>query len=416
MPNNQTVSTPLALLIGLVIGVAVMAVIWFSTSRRPAPAEIPDQAGPQELAEAAADVLEVLDLGTVVVGIHDDVLHATARARGLSLVNGTRVEQRILDVVRQVRGGSPTQTLVWEQRKARGVPPSVIAIRVAALDDGLVFVLGEDRSAAARVEATRRDFTTNVSHELKTPIGAVSLLSEAVAEAADDPETVRRFAGRLQLEAARLSELVAQIIQLSRLQAHDPMLAAEAVSVDDVVHVAIDQSHIDAERKEVILTTTGDVGSQVRGDRSQLAIAVSNLVSNAISYSDTGARVVVSARRRPPRGENGGAGSMIEISVSDNGIGIVEEDLERIFERFYRVDYARSRANGGTGLGLSIVKHVATTHGGKVSVWSKVGSGSTFTMAIPEFQPGHEAASLDSAASPDSVTPSVSAHPAPVQR
>ena len=391
MPKNRSVSTPLSLFIGIAIGVAVMTVWWWATNRRSAPE--PEEQGPrQELVEAAADVLEVLNLGTAVVGIHDDVLHATTQARTLSIVQGTRVEPRILDVVRRVRAGEPAQSFVWEQRKARGVPPTIIAVRVALLEDGLVFVLGEDRSAAARVEATRRDFTTNVSHELKTPIGAVSLLSEAVAEAAEDPDTVRRFAGRLQLEAARLSELVAQIIQLSRLQAHDPMLAAEAVAVDDVIEVAIDQSHIDAERKEVVLTTTGELGSQVLGDRSQLAIAVSNLVSNAISYSDPGARVVVSARRRRPASEKSDAGSMIEVAVSDNGIGIADDDLERIFERFYRVDYARSRANGGTGLGLSIVKHVATTHGGKVSVWSKVGSGSTFTIAIPEFRPGQELA------------------------
>jgi len=258
------------------------------------------------------------------------------------------------------------------------VASTYFSSRVAPLDEGLVLILAEDRTAARRIEETRRDFVANVSHELKTPIGAISLLAEAVEDAADDPPAVRKFAGRMGVESSRLIALVAQIIDLSRLQADDPLAAPEDVDIDAVLADAVDRCRVDAERHQVSLAVAGTRGCRVLGSARQLGVAVSNLVENALIYSDPGARVVVAARLQAMSDDD-----YVEITVSDNGIGIAAADLQRIFERFYRVDYARSRANGGTGLGLSIVKHIAATHGGEVSVWSKPHQGSTFTIRLP---------------------------------
>ena len=258
----------------------------------------------------------------------------------------------------------------------------LLDIRVAPMPEGLVLVLADDLTSARRVEATRRDFVANVSHELKTPIGAISLLAEAVEEAADDPVAVRRFAARMGIESARLADLVVQIIDLSRLQADDLMSQAESIEVDDVLIEAVDRCRVDAERHQVAITIAGESGLHVMGNHLQLSTAVGNLVENALVYSDPGARVVVAARRQVRTDDD-----YVDITVSDNGVGIPADQLERIFERFYRVDYARSRANGGSGLGLAIVKHIAAAHNGDVLVWSQPGRGSTFTMRLPIHQP-----------------------------
>jgi two-component system, OmpR family, sensor histidine kinase SenX3 len=207
-------------------------------------------------------------------------------------------------------------------------------------------------------------------------------LAEAVQEGADDPQAVRRFASRMGVESARLTDLVAQIIDLSQLQGDNPLDDPEVVDIDRVISDAVDRRTVDAEQRHVTLTTAGTTGSQVLGSARQLGVAISNLVENAVVYSDPGARVVVGAHVSS-RGEE----HLVQITVSDNGIGIPPSEHERIFERFYRVDFARSRANGGTGLGLSIVKHIAAIHGGEVSVWSQVGRGSTFTIEIPAHLP-----------------------------
>ncbi|WP_225804680.1 cell wall metabolism sensor histidine kinase WalK, partial [Streptomyces sp. NK15101] len=232
---------------------------------------------------------------------------------------------------------------------------------------------------ARRIEAVRRDFVANVSHELKTPVGALSLLSEAVMDASDDPEAVTRFAGRMQIEATRLTNLVQELIDLSRVQNDDPLEDSEPVSVDELVAEAIDRSRQPASTKQISMVSGGAAGLYVWGSRGQLAAALGNLVENAVNYSPARTRVGIAARRVSAPG-----GDLIEIAVTDQGIGISEKDRERIFERFYRVDPARSRATGGTGLGLAIVKHVAASHGGEVTVWSTEGQGSTFTLRLPE--------------------------------
>ena len=192
--------------------------------------------------------------------------------------------------------------------------------------------------------------------------------------AADDPVAIERFAGRMQLESARLATLVVELIDLSRVQGDAPLTHAEVLAVDEIVRDATDRTRLSATAAEIDLVTSVEPGLRVYGDREQLVSALKNLVDNALAYSPARTRVAVAARMAVDR---------VEISVTDQGIGIPDRDLGRIFERFYRVDPARSRATGGTGLGLSIVKHVCANHGGEVDVWSIEGAGSTFTLRLP---------------------------------
>jgi two-component system, OmpR family, sensor histidine kinase SenX3 len=250
---------------------------------------------------------------------------------------------------------------------------------VAPLTSRVVLVLAEDRTNERRVDAIRRDFVANVSHELKTPVGAMTLLAEAAEEAADDPEAVRRFAARMQTEAVRLNYLVQQIIELSRLQGDEAVVDPLPVEVDDLVERSIDVGAIGAAAKGIEVTYDGQRGHRVRGDGEQLSLALSNLIANAVAYSPSGSKVVVSVQP---------ADTMLDLNVTDQGIGIPAAELDRIFERFYRVDPSRRRSTGGTGLGLSIVKHVAASHGGEVLVWSAEGQGSSFTLRLPRAATG----------------------------
>jgi len=252
------------------------------------------------------------------------------------------------------------------------LPEPCLALLVSGGHSSLLLV--EDVTEARRVEAVRRDFVANVSHELKTPVGAMSLLAEALQDASEDPTAVRRFAGRLQHEAGRLARLVQELIDLSRLQGADPLPDASLVPVDKVVAEAVDRTRTAAAARGISIVRGGERGLTVSGSESQLVTAVGNLIDNAVHYSPEKTRVGVAVRSRE---------GAVEISVTDQGMGIADKDLERVFERFYRADPARSRATGGTGLGLAIVKHVATNHGGEVSVWSVEGSGSTFTLRLP---------------------------------
>jgi len=252
-----------------------------------------------------------------------------------------------------------------------------LRVRVAALGTGALLVLIDDLAEERRVDVVRRDFVANVSHELKTPVGALSLLAEAVQSASDDPEQVRHFAERMQAEALRLSHLIQDVTDLSRLQGDDPLTHAEVVDVDELVSRALDEVRTVANRQEIELLSTEPNSAVVYGDHGQLLTALRNLITNAIAYSPSHTRVAVSVRSTE---------SIVEISVKDQGIGIPVNDLDRIFERFYRVDPARSRVTGGTGLGLAIVKHVCQNHGGECTVWSEPGVGSTFTLRLPAYQ------------------------------
>ena len=328
-----------------------------------------------DLPAGAEAVLAALPSAWVVVDAKGRVVRASPSALPYGLVSRRRLRvETLLVLSRQVRRDRQVRELALEiPRSHRGTELVSLDVTVAPLDDQ-VLVLAEDRTAVRRLDAVRRDFVANVSHELKTPVGALALLAEAVLGSADDPEAVRRFAGRMQLESARLAQMVQDLIALSRLQSNDSLRSAQIVHIDDVIADAVDATHLEAEARRIRLEVRGQHGLSVRGDEDQLVAAVRNLISNAINYSPDHTRVMIGVSRD---------GDFSEVSVADQGIGIPERDLERIFERFYRVDPARSRATGGTGLGLSIVKHVCSNHGGDVRVWSSEGSGSTFTLRLP---------------------------------
>ncbi|MGA9749576.1 MAG: ATP-binding protein [Nocardioides sp.] len=322
-----------------------------------------------------ATVLSVLRSSAVVVDESDQVVKASAPAYVMGLVSGDTLHSpELADLVRQVRRDGQIRETELVMDHGRSGPPAHVTARVAPLSSRLVLALVEDRTRERRVETIRRDFVANVSHELKTPVGALNLLAEAVQEAADDPEAVTRFAGRMQMESARLTRLVQQIIELSRLQGDDPLSDPQPLDVDTVIARAIDQSHIDAKSRGIEVVQDGARGLQIFGNLDEVALALGNLVANAVAYSPDHSKVVVVARPEDTR---------VDLCVTDQGIGIPPTEIDRIFERFYRVDPARHRSTGGTGLGLSIVTHVAASHGGDVRVWSVEGQGSTFTLELP---------------------------------
>jgi two-component system sensor histidine kinase SenX3 len=366
-----------AAVVGMLVGAA--AALAFRASEH-AQRTSPDETPSPILPPGAGDVLALLRSSTVVLDADDRVVRASPAAYAFGLVREQRLlSDELLALVRSVRrDGEIRESELELPRGSFGSATLAVSARVAPLGSSLVLVMVEDRTEARRVDAVRRDFVANVSHELKTPVGAMSLLSEALADAADDPEAVRRFAGRMQHESDRLVRLVQDVIELSRLQGHDPLQAPALVCLDDVVAEAVDRSRSTAEARGIALVSGTTKGLQVMGDARQLVTALGNLVDNAVRYAPVNSRVAVSVSQ-----SNGSGGRVAEISVTDEGPGIAEAERERIFERFYRVDSARSRDTGGTGLGLSIVKHVAAGHGGEATVWSAEGTGSTFTLRLP---------------------------------
>lgn len=372
-----------ALVIGLVVGLCVGVVVTVlvrRVTRAPVAPPLDLEAGPVTVPSEVEDLVAVLHAAAMVVGPHDEVMCANLTAVGSPLLRGARItEPALLELVRQVRGQDGSIATELEVRRGRGQATVHYAVRVAPLSTDLIIALAEDRTESLRIEAVRRDFVANVSHELKTPIGALSLLAETIQDAADEPDMVRRFAARMEIESVRLSEMVRQIIELSRLQALDPLTSGEVVEIDEVLAEVVDRVGVEVTNRDVCLHTTGERGLELVGNHVQIVTALANLVENALQYSDPGAKVVVSARRVVEQDE-----SMVQLAVSDNGIGIPAEEQDRIFERFYRVDYARTRVDGGTGLGLSIVKHITAAHAGSIEVWSRPGEGSTFTISIPD--------------------------------
>jgi two-component system sensor histidine kinase SenX3 len=370
---NPAWTVALAGLVGLVVGAA--GVLAFRVSEREGLGlnDLPEP----ELPHGVTEVLGVLRSAAVVVDAADGVVKASPAAYAFGLVRGHDI---VHPELRALAAEARRYGLVRERelelpRGPLGRAQIVVHARVAPLGAEHILLLVDDRTEARRVDEVRRDFVANVSHELKTPIGALQLLAEAVHDAADDPDAVRHFSRQMEREAVRLSALVQEIIDLSRLQVADALHPPEPIVVDDVVSEAVDRCALSAQAKHIAVVVGGDPGSVVYGDHNLLVTAVRNLVDNAIAYSPESTRVGVSVRR---------AGGLVEVAVSDQGIGIASSDQKRIFERFYRVDQARSRATGGTGLGLSIVKHVAANHGGEVTLWSVEGQGSTFTLRLPD--------------------------------
>jgi len=372
---DPTTAAVIGSLVGVLgSGVAVLAVRM--TARRPED-QTPMTTTAAPLPPGVGDVLAVLRSSGVVLDASDAVVISSPSAVTVGLVrSGELVHAELLALARQVRrDGVIREAELVLPRGPLSEASMVVWARVAPLGGSHVLLLVDDRSQAHRVEETRRDFVANVSHELKTPVGGLALLAEAVLEAHDDPEAVARFARRMQVESTRLTRLVQEIVDLSRIQVADTLSDPKRVDLVGVAKESVDISRLSAETKQIELVVVHDDGRHdVWGEHELLTTAISNLVGNAIAYSESRTRVTVKVATDA---------DLVTVAVTDQGQGIPVADQERIFERFYRVDGARSRATGGTGLGLAIVKHVCANHGGEVTLWSEPGRGSTFTMRLP---------------------------------
>ncbi|MFC4398001.1 MULTISPECIES: sensor histidine kinase [Micrococcaceae] len=336
---------------------------------------------PEELAlpAGAAEVLAVVGRAFVVLDDVDGVVRASPAAYAYGLVRGhTVVHKELLEMTAGVRrDGVILEKQLELPRGPLGQGTIIVQVRAAMLGEEYILLLADDRTEITRTEEIRNDFVANVSHELKTPVGAISLLAEALESSADDEEAVRRFAKRMHKESARLAALVQDIIELSRLQGASVTQQGGPVDINAVIAEAVDRSQLPAESKNISIVVGGRTDGKVFGDQDLLVTALRNLIDNAIRYSPPNTRVGIGVRSRE---------GLVSISVTDQGEGLSPEEQERVFERFYRVDAARSRQTGGTGLGLSIVKHVASNHGGEVTLWSQPGQGSTFTLRLPEME------------------------------
>ena len=326
--------------------------------------------------------------GVTVVDRGGEVILSNARAHEMALVHDRTLNEQVWQVAGEVFGDKETRTLdlTMPYRRTGNRVSSVRALikPLTLVDDRFVIIYGTDESENVRMESARRDFVANVSHELKTPVGGMALLAEALLEELDDPEHVRY--------CTCASSLIANNAE--------PLPEMEPVSVDDVINEAFTRNQVAADNADITLTKGADSGVFVMGDKSLLVTAVSNLISNAINYSPHSVPVSVSQKVANE--------DVVLIRVTDRGIGISPEDQKRVFERFFRVDKARSRSTGGTGLGLAIVKHVVANHGGNIKVWSRPGTGSTFTIELPIHHPDVEPPAA-AAAGQDDEAPSTGA-------
>ncbi len=377
---NTIVSLSISQVVLLAIFLPAIAALltWFSvrvSTRKSAALAMLTATQTQSIPDGAAEVLDVLATAGMVLDGSNTVLRATTGAQAYGLVqNRLLIHSALVDLVDKAReSGEPEHIDTELSTGLRGEVVFVHA-RAARLGSRYVMLLVDDRTEARRLDETRRDFVANISHELKTPIGAVSLLAEALQDAVDDPVMVKKFAANLQRESSRLASLVQDIIQLSRLQSAETVANASLIDLSAVVAEAVERNHFLAENKHIRIRVDAHRGHMIYGDHEMLSTAVKNLIENAILYSEDGSQVGVGLRT---------VDGVAEISVADNGVGIPAEEQERVFERFYRVDASRSRQTGGTGLGLSIVKHVAMNHRGEVRIFSQPGLGSTFTLRLP---------------------------------
>lgn len=339
---------------------------------------------------ALSGILNLLPDAAAIVDSADRVLASSANCIAMGIVVSERIGPvEIRAINREAHRLSKTQSReVTIKRTGSKLGDWEARIQISPIDDELCLLIAQDLSEERRLNDVRRDFVANVSHELKTPVGALSLLAEAVQAADSDIEQVRHFTSRMQIEVKRLTAMISDLVALSQVQGDAPLRNSVPVEVKNIISESVDSSKIAAEQKNIEVTIGDDCeAGRIFGDEQQLVAALSNLISNAIKYSPNNTRVGVGARR---------IDDTIEISVTDQGPGIPDSDLDRIFERFYRVDPARSRDTGGTGLGLAIVKHVCANHGGDCIVWSQVGQGSTFTLRFPAY--------LNGSATPTEVT------------
>lgn len=373
---DSTWSVLAALAFGVLIGAGFTVVLHIAERRGQSAARVVAPTIP----DGVDQVLDVLESAGVVLDPSNNVLRASPGALAMGLVrNQMLVHPELLELVASVRRtGERVATELLLARGPFSDATMQVDVRVARLGTRFVLLLADDRTEARRLDEVRRDFIANISHELKTPIASVSLLAEALDQAADEPDRVRRFADRLSVESTRLAHITSEVIELSRLQARDALRRDELLDVDRIVAAAVDQNRVVAAAKGIELRLRAKSKAKIYGDEALMVVAVHNLVANAVAYSTEGGRVGIGVTVDD---------DAVEIAVADQGIGIAPEDQDRVFERFYRVDQARSRNTGGSGLGLSIVKHAVQNHGGDVRLWSQPGRGSTFTIRLPLAEP-----------------------------
>lgn len=331
----------------------------------------------EPLTDAASRLISVLATAGMVVDDSLAVLRATNSAIALGLVSGRVIRSsEIRALVRTTQETETTNSVDFELTLAEGGDVRYLRARAVTIGAGIVLVLVEDNTEARDFESIRRDFIANVTHEIKTPIGAIALLSEAMEGALDDPTRMHKFADSLRRETGRLSTLITEIIQLSRVETSNILAKAKPANVGVVVREALERTLVIADAKDIVVNAKYPDDVFVMGDGELLTVAVKNLVENAIQYSDRKQSVGIGVTAR-----NG----HVDIIVTDQGVGIPADEQSRVFERFYRVDESRDRTTGGTGLGLSLVKHIALSHRGEVTLFSQPGVGSTFTMRLPRL-------------------------------
>jgi two-component system sensor histidine kinase SenX3 len=367
----------LAGLVGLGLGATFARAPHLGRGRRPDAERVDGLSESDLLQQAVANA----PIGVLVVDAERSVPVSNRRAADMGLVRDGVLDERLWTAAQRTLATGEDAEIDLSAPRGLAGRRAGLAVHgtIRLLGDGshrLAVVYLNDQSEQARMEASRRDFVANVSHELKTPVAAMAVLSEALLESTDDPETVQRFGGKIYDESQRLANMVGELIELSRLQGAERLPDLVGVDVDTVVQQAISRNRVVAEKARIAINTDDATGLEVFGDEALLVTAIDNLISNAVAYSPEGSAVSISRRR---------VGDVVEIAVTDRGIGIAQADQERVFERFFRVDKARSRATGGTGLGLAIVKHIAANHNGNIRLWSRRGTGSTFTLSIPAY-------------------------------
>jgi len=349
-----------------------------------------------------------------VLDRNQEIVMSNPAAHEMSLVHDRAVNPDVWQTAQEVFEDKETRTVdlaIPKRRTGHRVTQFKAVIKPLTLNDGrFVIIYGTDESENVRMESARRDFVANVSHELKTPVGGIALLAEALLQDPGDQETVEYFGNKVYKEANRMADMVSELISLSKLQGAEALPEMEPLAVDDLIEEALSRNQLAAEARSIELNRGASAGVQVKGDRSLLVTALSNLVSNAINYSPEKMPVSVSQKVVD--------GGVVLIRVTDRGIGIAPDDQKRVFERFFRVDQARSRQTGGTGLGLAIVKHVVANHGGNIKLWSRPGTGSTFTIELPiyrEEKPAQDAGMKDNEKK-DAVTAAAPGLPRAVAR
>ena len=340
----------------------------------------PEQQNPTSNSSRNLILKLIQSLPDIVIWVDGDnkIKYASEVALNLNIAREDKIQIEALEtLISMARKIDEPLIKKVKAKRPLGIAKLNLDTWVMRLERGEVLLWAQNNSVVSRVETMRRDFVANISHELKTPVGALSLLAEAIEESGKDSESIQKFAKRIGPETKRLTNVIRDIIDLSQVQSDDPLASANPIEVDKVINDAVDAVQLLADLNNVEIAQVNEPDVKIVGDEYQLVMAIRNLLTNAITFSPASSRITVGAKLKD---------GVVEITVSDQGIGISLENQSRIFERFYRVDPARSRSTGGTGLGLAIVKHVCENHGGEVSVWSVPGQGSTFTMKFPQME------------------------------